>query len=102
MKMLMLLVCSLAGCWENNSYGCEWTRARYSQVQPVSFFVPQPQYPVVVWSYVQQNVVSYMPIVVYQPVVNTQVIAVPVATYPIYTTVPVVPYYSQGYTVYRY
>lgn len=98
MKIFMLLVCGLLCCVGGDVYGCEWTRAR--SVQPVYVPVQQIQ-PSISWSYVQQNVINYIPTVIYQPVVNTQVIAVPTAIYPIYTPVPVVPYFY-GYSVYRY
>lgn len=100
MKTIILLACCLVCCWTNDSYGCEWTRARFSQIKPV--LVPQFQPSAIAWSYVQQPVVNYVPTVVYQPVVNTQTVAVPVVTYPVYVPVTVVPYYGYGYTVYRY
>lgn len=99
MKIFILLVCCLACCWENNSHGCEWTKAR--NVQPVYVPVQQIQ-PAVSWSYVQQIVFNYVPAVVYQPVINTQMVAVPSVLYPIYAPVPVVPYYNYNYPVYRY
>jgi hypothetical protein len=99
MKMFILLVCGLFCGVGNDSNACEWTRAR--NVQPVYVPVQQVQ-PAISWSYVQQTFVNYVPIVVYQPVVNTQIIAVPSVVYPIYAPVPVVPYYNHGYTVYRY
>ena len=100
MKIFMLLVCGLYCCIGNSSNACEWTRARNIHTQPVYAPVQQFQ-PVVSWSYVQQNTVTYVPTVVYQPVVNTQVIAIPSVVYPIYAPVPVVPYFY-GYSVYRY
>jgi hypothetical protein len=100
MKIFMLLVCGLFCCVGNESSGCEWIRARSVYAQPV--YVPVQQFqPAVSWSYVQQNSISYVPTVVYQPVVNTQVIAIPSVVYPIYAPVPVVPYFY-GYSVYRY
>jgi hypothetical protein len=98
MKVFILLVCGLFCCVGNDSSACEWTRTR--NVQPVYVPVQQIQ-PAISWSYVQQTFVNYVPTVVYQPVVNTQVIAVPSVVYPIYTPVPVIPYFY-GYNVYRY
>jgi hypothetical protein len=98
MKMFILLVCGLFCGVGNDSNACEWTRAR--NVQPVYVPVQQVQ-PAISWSYVQQTFVNYVPTVVYQPVVNTQVIAIPSVVYPIYAPVPVVPYFY-GYSVYRY
>jgi hypothetical protein len=100
MKIFMLLVCGLFCCVGNESSGCEWIRARSVYAQPVYVPVQQVQ-PAISWSYVQQTVVNYIPTVVYQPVVNTQVIAIPSVVYPIYAPVPVVPYFY-GYSVYRY
>jgi hypothetical protein len=102
MKIFMLLVCGLLCCAGNDTYGCDWIRARSYPVQVIP--VQQFQAPVVAWSYVQQNVVNYVPTVVYQPVVNTQVIPVPTViypAYPVYNPVPAAPYFY-GYNVYRY
>jgi hypothetical protein len=96
---LFMVVCGLFCYVENNSMACEWIRARNVHIQPVYVPVQQIQ-PVISWSYVQQNSISYVPTVVYQPVINTQVIPVPTVIYPVYTPVPAAPYFY-GYNVYR-
>jgi hypothetical protein len=99
MKMFILLVCGLLCCAGNDTRGCEWTRAR--SVQPVYVPVQQIQ-PAISWSYVQQVIVNYVPTVVYQPVVNTQIVSVPTVVYPVYVPVTIVPYHNYNYPVYRY